>query len=361
MVPTDATMPGSAESPGLVDVHTHAIPPSLPDLEPSFPWGRWPTVERDGTGARILVGGRQYRTIDARSFSAPRRLADMDAEGIAMQVVSPAPITLCHDAPAQGAAMLAAAQNEFLADLVSQSPGRLRALGAVPLQDPDAAIAELRRCAAMPGFIGVEIGTRVGEAELGDSGFDGFFRAATDLGAVVFVHPVDTSLDPRLARLGVAFGAGMPSDTGVAGAALLASGALARRPQARICLAHGGGTLPWLLPRLDRGARIGDPDLPSDLLPSALARTIMADSLTYDAASLLLAARRYGTENLMLGTDYPFAAREAPPAAVLEEPCEGMNASVRDAIGWRNATALLTTLSQPQTSRVTRAATGKVT
>jgi len=79
------------------------------------------------------------------------------------------------------------------------------------------------------GFLGVEMGTRVGDRELGDPSLDPFFDAAAELGAMVFVHPADTTLDPRMAALGVAFGAGMPTETGIAAAGLLACGALLRR------------------------------------------------------------------------------------------------------------------------------------
>jgi aminocarboxymuconate-semialdehyde decarboxylase len=327
---------------GLIDLHTHAIAPSWPDLAAVVPWASWPSVQRTSeTEGRILVGGRPYRDIDSRCWSAERRLADMDADSVALQVVSPTPVTFCHDAPPDGAVVLARTQNDFLAGLVAYCPERLRALGAVPMQDPGQAVIELRRCVQELGFLGVEIATRVGNRELGDPDFDPFFDAAAELGALVFVHPADTTLDPRLAVAGVAFGAGMPTETGVAAAALLVSGALARRrPGIRLCLAHGGGTLPWLLPRLDKGELIKNPDTPPDRRPSALARSLYSDSLTYDVDSLLLAVQRYGTEHVLLGTDYPFAAREAPAGAVIRDGDQRLTDSLRAAIGAGNARAL---------------------
>lgn len=326
---------------GLIDLHTHAISPGLPDLAAVAPGYRWPSVERlDGTSARILLGGVPYRPIDDRCWSADRRIADMDADGVAVQVVSPTPITFCHDAPPDAAVTLAAAQNEFLAELVGARPDRLRALGAVPLQDTAAAVDELRRCVRELGFLGVEIGTRVGERELGDDSLDPFFDEAAELGALVFVHPADVTLDPRLSRLGIPFGAGMPSETGIAAAGLLTSGAVARRrPGVRLCLAHGGGTLPWLLPRLDKGERIKNADVPDAALPSTLARLLGSDSLTYDVSSLLLAVRRYGAEHVYLGTDYPFAAMEDPTGAVLMG--DEISDQLKAAIGRDNALALM--------------------
>ncbi|MBW0101931.1 amidohydrolase family protein [Pseudonocardia sp. KRD291] len=316
---------------GLIDVHTHGIDPDLPDLS-AHP-GRWPSVRRTGEGtAQILFDGRVYREIDDRCWAPQRRLRDMDDEGVAAQLVSPIPVTLCHDQPAAGAAVLAAAQNEFLAGLTAAAPGRLYGLGAVPLQDVDASVRELRRCVEDLGFLGVEIGTRAGEVELADERLDPFFDAAAELGAFVLVHPVDLTLDPRLAALGVGFGLGMPSETAVAAAGLITG--RPRRPGVRLCLAHGGGALPGILPRLDRGAVLAGRTGPS---PGERARELWCDSLTYDSASLELAVTRFGAGHVLAGTDYPFAARESPAGAVLAD----LDPALAAAIGRENAASLL--------------------
>lgn len=306
----------AALGPGLIDVHTHAIDPELPDLtgtyEGAFPRMRWLSADR----AQIMLGDRVYREVDSRCWSAVARVRDMDAEGVAAQVVSATPVTLCHGEPAPGARALARAQNDFLARLVADAPGRLIALGCVPLQDPAAAIAELRRCTGDLGFAGVEIGTRVGELELADPRFVPFFQAAAELRAVVFVHPVDLTLDPRLAGLRIGFGLGMPAETAVAAAGLLVSDLFDQVPGLRVCLAHGGGTLPSALPRLARGQQLAGGAEPARLA-TARARRLWCDSLTYDAAGLLFAAERFGAGHVVLGTDYPFDAREQPAGAVL--------------------------------------------
>lgn len=333
------SVPSPAQVSGAVDWHTHAIACELP--APATDDGYvWPTTALlDERRALITVGGRRYREVDDRCWSAARRVADMDADGIAVQVVSPIPVTLCHDAPPTGAAMYARTQNEFLAALVAAAPDRLRALGAVPLQDVDAAVAELRHCVRDLGFPGVEIGTRVGPLELSDPAFTPFFDAAEELGAVVFVHPVDETLDPRLAAAGLAFGVGMPAETAVAGAGLLVAGTLAARPNVRVCLAHGGGALPAVLPRVTRGQGIaaGGPVAAADTA-LARARNLWCDSLTYDATSLRLVLDRVGDDHVVLGTDYPFAARESPAGAVLAD----LDAPLRTRIGETNGATLLT-------------------
>lgn len=314
---TPESAPLAALPPGPIDLHTHAIDPDLPDVGQTHE-GVFPVVRRTAPDrAQILLGGQVYREIDSRCWSAEARVKDMDADGVAVQVVSPTPVTLCHGESADGARVLAAAQNDFLARLVAEAPDRLVALGCVPLQDPDAAVKELRRCVTDLGFAGVEIGTRVGELELADPGFAPFFRAAADLNAVVFVHPVDGTLEPRLARLRIGFGLGMPAETATAAAGLLITDLLDKVPGLRMCLAHGGGTLPSALSRLDRGQQLAGETDPARLA-TARARRLWCDSLTYDGPALRLAAGRFGPDHVVLGTDYPFDAREQPAGAVFQ-------------------------------------------
>lgn len=267
-------------SAGLIDVHTHAIDCDLADFAAAYPDDRWPSVIRHGeTDAWLLFGGERYRAIDHRCWSAEARIADMDRQGVAVQVLSPIPVTFCYQSSVPGAAELAAAQNEFFARLVGNHPARFAALGAVPLQDPDRAVDELRGCMRRPGFIGAEIGTQIAGLELGDESLDRFFAVANELGALLLVHPSDQDLLARMTARGIGFGAGMPLETGMAAAALLTGGALTRRPSVRICLAHGAGVLPAMIGRLDKGAHIAGMDPGSSELPSRLAAQLWCDSL----------------------------------------------------------------------------------
>ena len=345
-IPADDAMgrlAGIAAPDGLVDIHTHAIDPDIPDLTGRYP-GAWPSVERLPDGrARVRIGGVRYRDVDERCWSVERRLRDMDAEGVSVQVLSPMPATLLHSADAAGAAELSRAQNDFLARLVSRAPDRLLALGAVPLQDPEAAAKELSRCVGELGFLGVEIGTRVAGLELADEALDPFFRAAAETAALIFIHPVDADVDPRLGPLGLGFGVGMPSETGLAAAGLLTSKVAQRRPAVRLCLAHGGGTLPSLLPRIDKGERLRDLEVTE--IASDRARSLYCDSLTYDPDGLALAVRRFGATQVLLGTDYPFIARERPAGAGLEAAADRLPEDVVAAIGRENAFRLVEDLA----------------
>jgi aminocarboxymuconate-semialdehyde decarboxylase len=298
---------------GFVDVHTHAIDDDLLDLRHTYPDDHWPSIDRTGeTEACLLFGGQHYRRIDHRCWSAQARLADMDREGVGMQVLSPIPVTFCYRASAAGAAELASAQNEFFARITHEHPARFAALGAVALQDPDRAVDEMRRCMRQPGFLGVEIATQVRGTELADPSLDRFFAVAHELGALVLVHPSDQDLPSRVTELGLGFGAGMPIETALAAAALITRGALKRRPEVRICLAHGGGALPAMIGRLDKGASIAGMSADSPDLPSRLARRLWCDSLTYNSQALHAAVNVFGPDHVVFGSDYPFPAMPEP-------------------------------------------------
>ncbi|TPG36506.1 amidohydrolase family protein [Mycolicibacterium hodleri] len=299
--------------PGLIDVHTHAIDPALPDLSTTYPQDRWPRVDQiSETDATLVFGGSAYRKIDHRCWSPRARIADMDRDGVALQVLSPIPVTFCYEASAAGAAELAASQNDFFARLVTDHPLRFAALGGVALQDPDRAIDELRRCVRQLGFLGVEIATQVNGTELADPCLDEFFAVAHELDALILVHPSDQDLTPRLPGLRLSFGAGMPLETTIAAAGLVGSGALTRRPYVRLCLAHGAGALPAVIGRLDKGAMMAGLDPGSADRPRTVARQLWCDSITYDRLALDAAIALFGEDHVVFGSDYPFPAMPKP-------------------------------------------------
>lgn len=290
-------------------------------------------MERTGERTAWLnYGGRHYRQIDHRCWSAPARIADMDRDGVAMQVISPIPVTFCYESDPAGAAELAAAQNEFFARIVAEHPTRFAGLGAVALQDPDLAVAELRRCMSRPGFLGVEIATQVCGAELADERFDRFFAVAHELDAFVLIHPRDEDLPARMAGLRMGFGAGMPLETATAAASLLSTGALVRRPTVRLCLAHGAGALPAIIGRLDKGATIAGLPAESAELPSRLAQKMWCDSLTYNRAALLAAVDVFGADHVVFGSDYPFPAVPEP----IDDIVADLPADLKERICTRN-------------------------
>ncbi|GAC1570800.1 MAG: amidohydrolase family protein [Candidatus Elarobacter sp.] len=328
-----------AETPlGAVDFHTHYIDAGLSghDLAGCV-------LERTGpqTGA-LFQNGRHYRAIDDRSWDTGRRIADMDGNGVAMQVLSAIPVTLGYAAPATAAAAAAQAQNDALADVVRRRPDRFAALGVVPLQDVDVACAELERLMATLGLLGVEIGTTVAGRELDDPALDVFWERCEALRAIVFVHPESAPGFDRLRKRMLVVSAGYPSETGIAAAALLTSGLLERR-DLLIVLAHGGGTLPFLLPRLDRLWDISEEARSSSSRPSTIAKRFYCDALTFDHDNLALVLDRIGVDRVLVGSDYPFSIMEEPPGATADT----FDETTRRALRVDNARQLMRLAGQP--------------
>lgn len=299
----------------VTDIHTHVVPSEFP---PSLAGSQSPIEIRphcDCGRAEVFVDGRQFRTITDECWATDRRLDRMDRMGIGRQILSPMPELLSFWRPANQAAAIADHVNAHLAAMVERAPDRFAALGMVPLQDPDRAIAMLEALMANPAFRGVEIGTNIDGVSLGDSRFRPFFAAAERLGAAIFVHPVKPvvryPIDAPRAMDALAL---FPCETALAAIAVIASNLIMDHPALRLAFSHGGGALALLLPRLDHGWRtteaVGNAiaDRPSDQ-----ARRFFYDMLVYDEEALAFLLRSLGKTQLCVGTDLPFAVAEQDP------------------------------------------------
>lgn len=307
----------------ICDVHSHYMPAGLPDFAARFGDRRWPRLEVTGTGdGEIRLGPDLFRTVRRPCFEAEARLDELDAAGVGTQVISPVPITLTYWAEPKPALVYAQHQNDALAEAAAGSGGRLLALGTVPLQDPDLAVAELERVVTELGLPGVEIGSVIGTPggaiELDAAPLRPFFAAAADLDARIFVHPVDGPGIDRCAGPLESFGVGMLTDTALAATALVFGGVLAEYPTLQVCLAHGGGAFPWCYPRLRFRRLHGLPEADAEAVGAGvdgLASRLYVDSLVFDEAHLALLAHRFGAERIVYGSDYPFVPWEASAGA----------------------------------------------
>ncbi len=325
-----------------VDFHTHFIPQYLPALGKKYSDEGWPTLIHNAPcQADIYFAGKHYRRIDDRSWDPQRRLKDMEIEGVDVQVLSPIPVTFAYDFSSQGALELSQMQNEEIAKAVAESPEHFIGLGTVPLQDPGSAASEVRRVVTKLGLVGVEIGTNILGRNLDDPGLEPFWQACEEVGAVIFVHPASVFSPERTSKYRMDLSIGYTSETGIAAASVVMSGLLERHPGLHLCFAHGGGTFPWLLPRLDRTWQIFD-DVKSmtAMKPSEAAKWLTYDTLTYDPVNLHLLIDRLGADRLVMGTDYPFPLREEPPGVVIDTLAD-LTDHARAAMLGRNALRFL--------------------
>ena len=290
-----------------IDFHTHVVI-DLPDFATRYHDQRWPSFEVTGGVGRLSRDGQVVRTLTPSAWSAPRRVEDMDAAGIDLQVLSPIPPLVCDWPQPERSARWCEHLNEGIAALVAGHPRRFAGLGTVPLHHPDLAAQSVEHAHSL-GLAGVEIGTDAGGRELDDPALSDFFAAASRLGMVVFVHPLilgdAVPWTGRFAGAEVAFGLGMTTDTAIAAARLVFGGVTSRHPDLKICLSHGGGTFFWAFPRI---ARMWDQR--NDRPAAELVRQVYVDSVVYQPENVLYLCRRIGDDHVVFGTDYPLPAHD---------------------------------------------------
>ncbi|SEA67505.1 aminocarboxymuconate-semialdehyde decarboxylase [Paraburkholderia sartisoli] len=288
-----------------------------------------------------MIDGKVYRTVSQKCWDVAERLADLGEMGLRAQALSPMPELLSYWMSASQAGPLIRYLNEEIARMSAESSGRLVGLGAVPLQDVDAAIDELRYVMDSLSFAGVEIGSNVNGVPIGDWRFDPFFEACEALGAAVFVHALKpTGMDRLVGPAPLQQVLAYPTDVGLAAASCITTNLMVRFPRLRIAFSHGGGTLATLLPRLEQGWQTF-PALKDSVRPSPAeqARKLYYDTLVFDALTLRHLVASLGASQLMVGTDYPFNFHDRTPIQRIASA--GLGADVVDALIYHNAERFL--------------------
>lgn len=304
----------------VIDVHSHDVPRGWPDLGAATGApGPWPSLRLEGErDAMIMVGDHEFRRVTDQCWDPQVRSADMDADGVDMQVVSPTPVFFSYERPASEAASVARIFNDLTLEICAGLPERLIPFCQVPLQDVDAACTELDRALAA-GHRGVEIGNHVGDRDLDDPGTVEFLQHCASVGAPVFVHPWDMGASPRTTRWMAQWLVGMPAETHLSILAMILGGVFdSVDPSLRICFAHGGGSFPYWLGRLDN-AWHQRPDLVgvSERPPAAYLNRFSVDSVVFDERALRLLVDTMGADHVMMGSDYPYPLGERPAGAVV--------------------------------------------
>jgi aminocarboxymuconate-semialdehyde decarboxylase len=325
-----------------VDVHAHVVPRNFPAYLGSKLPAQWPSMAPAHECHRnVMIAGKLYRTVSDKAWDVPKRLADLPSMGLARQVISPMPELLSYWMDAPAAQQLLRFLNETIAAMADESAGALLGFGAVPLQDIDAAIAELQHIHRTPGLVGVEVGSNVNGVPVGDPSLDPFFEACEALNMPVFVHAVKpTGMDRLVGPPPLQQVLAYPSEVGLSAASVITSNLMLRRPRLRIAFSHGGGTLSALLPRLQQGWQVF-PALKEaiQVSPVEQARRLYYDTLVFDAPALQHLVKTFGDGQLMLGSDYPFNFHERLPAQRVADA--GFDEATQAQLVHRNAEAFL--------------------
>jgi len=302
----------------VIDVHGHLGVPAVEKMVGNMP-ERQAEMQAMAVASGEISMAYNFQEMLPRAVerfaSLDKRLQDMDYAGIDVQVVSPSPHLYCYWADKTLAGEIVSASNEAALDLVARAPDRLVGLGIISLQHPELA-AEQLRAAIASGLKGVEISASVNDVELSNPVLDQIWQIADDTKAVIFIHPLGSSLGARLDQYYLSNIVGQPIETAIALSHLIFGGVLDRFPNIRFVGAHGGGYLPSYIGRSDHAWRVRPESQNCTNLPSSYLRRIWFDTIVFGSSGVRNLVSQAGADRVMFGTDYPFDMGDYNPQAV---------------------------------------------
>ncbi len=298
----------------VMDAHAHIIVPEI--LRDAAPQEEWrPRVWWEQGHQIIEYGGKRITSAKREFVHIEQILMEMDKVGIDTVLLCPWVSLVRYEAQSAEALVTCQIQNDALAGLMAKYPRRIVALGLVPLQDIPLAVSELERL-MNSGLRGVEIGTHVNGVYPGDARFRPFWEACQALDAFVFIHPVEGGGRVELRDYYLWNLIGNPLETTLAAGHLILSGVMEAYPRLKILLAHGGGSIPYLRGRLDRGFAVrAEARKAITQPPSEYLKRFYYDSITHHPAVLRSLVEFVGAEQVLLGSDYPFDMGAEHPVA----------------------------------------------
>ena len=327
-----------------IDIHAHLVPQSLwKAADARTDWHGFRYEPGEGPGTMLGDGKRTHFSSPKARFTPEERMADMDAQGVDVQVISiHTPFFGYHLDPAQGR-QLARDVNDEIAAMARQWPRRFAGFATLPMQDVKAAIEELERAVSVLGLKGAELDTAVNGENWDEPKFLPLFKAAEAMGAVLFFHPQPQHnfMLQRTTRYGLFNSLGVIVEDAIVVAILIFGGVLEACPDLKVCIAHGGGPACFAMGRLDRGwqsraeAR-GQAQQP----PSTYQRRLYYDCVTGSEAALRFLLDQVGADRVVLGSDWPFVPWHPSPVAWVQG-LKTLTRDEKDQILWRNLESLL--------------------
>ena len=324
-----------------IDFHSHVIPQAFVDAIEDKKLALMARVDGSGAERKVVHEQGYVYPLFSEFTDVSAKLAAMDRKGLDISVLSPAPPTFTYWAEEELASAVTRLVNDGVAGMVAERPDRLRGMGILPMQHPDAAIAELERIVSVHGFRAVEIGTRIEDTKLSDSRFRPVLRRAQELGVFVMTHPYYIGNKSGLEDYYLTNLVGNPLETALMVADLMFSGTLDDLPELKLGLAHVGGYVPYQIGRLVRGHEMrGETHAISKTSPMELLRRFYFDTVVFEPRSISFLAELVGADKVFLGTDAPFDMGDEEPLKTINA-APGLSDTQRHSICAGTALALL--------------------
>ena len=324
-----------------VDLHCHMFVPAAAEAVAGAFDMETDGLHRFSSEASRQVNARQADTIQEQLVLVERRLADMDRMGIDVQALSPVPLQYYYALEPDLGRTAVRLINDEIATVVEAHPDRFVGLAGLPMQDPEMAVSELDRVVKELGFRGIELSTNVNGDELSNSRFNNVFAKAEELDILILLHPNGFSDGRRLQDHYFINVIGNPLDSTVAVSHLIFDGVLDRYPGLKICVVHGGGYLPAYSGRIDHAhAAREDSRRCIKEPPTSYLRKLYFDTVVFTEHQLEYLVGLYGSDHIVLGTDYPFDMGMYDPVGFVDGTA-ALTKSDKEAIVGGNAARLL--------------------
>jgi aminocarboxymuconate-semialdehyde decarboxylase len=289
-----------------IDLHNHVIPPTIVSALEKNPKRFGMSID-EKDGKRYFNSHGRPAELQKTFYDADAKIAWMDANRIDVAAISVGPpIYFYWLSPDIGleAAKLA---NDGIAQMVAKHPSRLRGMAHLPMQDPDAAIAELERVVKEYKFKAVETGTSIEGVELANPRFRKVLKTIEQLGCFIFTHPYQCLAEGGMNEYYLRNFVGFPLDTTLMVAHLMYSGALDELKKLKILLPHGGGYVPYQIGRFIHGFNVRpEAKVKTKTSPKELLRRFYFDALTHDAQAARHLINMVGADRVVIGSDNPF-------------------------------------------------------
>lgn len=325
-----------------IDIHTHILPENIPNFKERFGYGGFIHLDHHKPCcARMMMDDKFFREIEDNCWDAETRMRECGIHHVDVQVLSTVPVMFSYWAKPKDTLEVAKFLNDHIAEIVHRYPTRFIGLGTLPMQAPDLAIKELERCKNI-GMAGIQIGSHINDWNLNDPNLFPIFEACQDLDMAIFVHPWDMMGKEKMERYWLPWLVGMPAETSLAISSMIFGGVFERLPNLRVAFAHGGGSFPGTISRIEHGFNVR-PDLcaiDNNVNPKAYLGRFWIDSLVHDQKILEYVVELFGSKKVALGTDYPFPLGELEPGKLIRE--SGFNDEIkkdlmhRSALEWLN-------------------------
>lgn len=304
-----------------IDIHTHIMPEKIPNWFDKFGYGDFIHLDHHKPCcARMMKGDKFFREIESNCWEPKDRIIDMSATDVDIQVLSTIPVLFNYWAkPAEGL-KTSRFFNDHICSCVTHYPDKFIGLGTVPLQDVDMAIKEMERCVKELKMPGIEIGSNINQLNLSDQKFDPFWEAAQELNCSIFIHPWEMMGENEMMKYWLPWLVGMPAETARAICSLIFGGVMEKYPNLKFAFAHGGGSFPATVGRVEHGWKVR-PDLcaiDNPINPRDYLGKFWVDSLVHDEVSFDVLMKTVGEDKICVGSDYPFPLGEHRPGELVE-------------------------------------------